>query len=109
MRARSRWASKAPCSTSVRRDAAQILRPGGITRDAIEAVIGRLPEAEAPVAEPLRSPGLLARHYAPRTPMRLDAITVEADEALLAFGPELEWAPWAGQFGGKELTGVSGF
>jgi L-threonylcarbamoyladenylate synthase len=71
-----------------RRDAAQILRPGGITRDAIEAVIGRLPEAEAPVAEPLRSPGLLARHYAPRTPMRLDAITVEADEALLAFGPE---------------------
>jgi L-threonylcarbamoyladenylate synthase len=71
-----------------RRDAARILRPGGVTRDAIEAVISRLPDAQAPAAEPLRSPGLLARHYAPRTPMRLDATTVEADEALLAFGPE---------------------
>jgi L-threonylcarbamoyladenylate synthase len=68
--------------------AARILRPGGITREAIEAVIGRLADGGAAANEPLRSPGLLARHYAPRTPLRLDAADVAADEALLAFGPE---------------------
>lgn len=33
------------------------------------------------------SPGLLGRHYAPKTQLRLNAINVEEDEALLAFGP----------------------
>ena len=71
-----------------RAGAAVLLRPGGLTRAAIEAVIGPLaaPTASSPV-EPVRSPGLLIRHYAPRTPLRLDARDVEADEALLAFGP----------------------
>ncbi|MGB6321375.1 MAG: Sua5 family C-terminal domain-containing protein, partial [Xanthobacteraceae bacterium] len=32
-------------------------------------------------------PGMLASHYAPRTPVRLDAESVKAGEALLAFGP----------------------
>ncbi len=31
---------------------------------------------------------MLASHYAPRTPVRLNADTVEAGEALLAFGPD---------------------
>jgi L-threonylcarbamoyladenylate synthase len=30
---------------------------------------------------------MLASHYAPRTPLRLNARRVEAGEALLAFGP----------------------
>lgn len=65
-----------------------LLRPGGLTRWAIEAVTGPLagPAASSP-GEPVRSPGLLLRHYAPRTPLRLDAEDVAADEALLAFGP----------------------
>ncbi len=75
-----------------RPDDARLLRPGAVTRAAIEAVIGPIANADATGDEPLRSPGLLARHYAPRTPLRLDAITVAADEALLAFGP----APPAG-------------
>ena len=29
---------------------------------------------------------MLASHYAPRTPVRLNAVSVEAGEALLAFG-----------------------
>ena len=37
---------------------------------------------EAPLA-----PGMLASHYAPRTPLRLNARDVRAGEALLAFGP----------------------
>src|SRR5271165_4020434 len=39
--------------------------------------------------EELRSPGLMASHYAPTLPVRLDATSVADDEALLAFGPPL--------------------
>jgi L-threonylcarbamoyladenylate synthase len=68
-----------------------LLRPGGLPREAIERVLGRplqrLPEdAVDDNAQPL-APGMLASHYAPRTPVRLDARHVGPDEALLAFGP----------------------
>lgn len=66
---------------------ARILRPGGLTRAAIEAVLGPLDDGAPAGDGPLRSPGLLARHYAPKTPLRLDATSVEPGEALLAFGP----------------------
>src|SRR6201986_5244536 len=67
-----------------------LLRPGGLPREAIERVLGhalqRLPEdAVNDDAQPL-APGMLASHYAPRTPVRLDATSVEPGEALLAFG-----------------------
>lgn len=65
-----------------------LLRPGGLSRADIEAVLGRkledLPHQGAD-EHPL-APGMLASHYAPRTAIRLDATTVEAGEALLAFG-----------------------
>lgn len=72
---------------------ATLLRPGGVTAEEIEAVIG-------PVARPqpiealeatatLRSPGMLLSHYAPSLPVRLDARDVAADEALMAFGSPL--------------------
>jgi L-threonylcarbamoyladenylate synthase len=66
----------------------RLLRPGGVTREELEALIGPLagPDA-ASGAKGLRSPGRLASHYAPTRPLRLDAGTVAADEALLAFGP----------------------
>ena len=64
-----------------------LLRPGGVTRDQLEAVIGPLAGPDlAWGATQLRSPGQLASHYAPARPLRLDAATVAADEALLAFG-----------------------
>jgi L-threonylcarbamoyladenylate synthase len=71
-------------------DAPMLLRPGGVPRGAIERLLGR-PLAQPPedpgheTAQPL-APGMLASHYAPRTPVRLDAGTVTAGEALLAFG-----------------------
>jgi L-threonylcarbamoyladenylate synthase len=68
----------------------RLLRPGGVTREAIEKVIGRvatgMPRAMAARARTLRSPGLLVSHYAPDLPVRLGATRVAADEALLAFG-----------------------
>ena len=68
-----------------------LLRPGGLAREAIERALGR-PLAHGPAGSdgaddaPL-APGMQASHYAPRTPLRLDASDVVTGEALLAFGP----------------------
>jgi L-threonylcarbamoyladenylate synthase len=62
-----------------------LLRPGGATIEAIEALIGPVRRA-APTSDAPRSPGMLASHYAPTLPLRLDARSVAPDEALLAFG-----------------------
>ena len=67
-----------------------LLRPGGATVEAIEAIIGTVRRDKRPAMPGrLRSPGLLASHYAPKLPVRLDATAVSRDEALLAFGPAL--------------------
>ncbi|MGH6670413.1 MAG: L-threonylcarbamoyladenylate synthase [Xanthobacteraceae bacterium] len=68
---------------------AALLRPGGVPREAIEQALGRplagmTTRQDAPLA-----PGLMASHYAPRTPIRLDADTVNSGECLLAFGAAL--------------------
>jgi len=71
-----------------------LLRPGGITLEALEAVIGRVRRG-APIADeskPLLAPGMMASHYAPNLPVRLNAVSVAADEALLSFGPKLPGA-----------------
>jgi len=66
-----------------------LLRPGGISREAIERALGRVLAEAAPLADeaPL-APGMLTSHYAPTTPLRLNAIAVDYGEALLAFGAE---------------------
>ena len=63
-----------------------LLRPGGLPREQIEAVLGRK-LSEAPKSDSPQAPGMLASHYAPKARLRLNAETTEADEALLAFGP----------------------
>jgi L-threonylcarbamoyladenylate synthase len=65
-----------------------LLRPGAVPREAIERVLGA-PLAAAKAAERAASPGQLPSHYAPLTPLRLDARAVRADEALLAFGGDV--------------------
>lgn len=73
-----------------------LLRPGGATVEELEAIIGRIgcdvTPAEAKAARAIRSPGLLVSHYAPVLPVRLRARTVQANEALLAFGQALNGA-----------------
>ena len=71
-------------------DAPMLLRPGGVPRGEIERVLGRAlvqppDDADKDTGQPL-APGMLASHYAPRTPVRLNANRIEAGEALLAFG-----------------------
>lgn len=70
-----------------------LLRPGGITTEALEAVIGPIGHGPPPAAtQALRSPGQLSSHYAPELPVRMNAATVANDEALLAFGRPCEGA-----------------
>jgi L-threonylcarbamoyladenylate synthase len=69
-------------------DTLTLLRPGAVTRAEIEAVAG-VPVTDPPPGGSIAAPGMLARHYAPRTPLRLGATDVREGEALLAFGPEV--------------------
>ena len=49
-----------------------LLRPGMVTREQIEEIIGLVSLAQSPVSgEAHASPGLHARHYSPRTPLFL--------------------------------------
>jgi L-threonylcarbamoyladenylate synthase len=73
-------------------DVPVLLRPGGATKEAIEAVIGPLALGLPLDAKRIRSPGQLASHYAPSLPVRMNADAVMGDEALLAFGPPYEGA-----------------
>lgn len=67
-------------------DAVQLLRPGGLAAEDIEALIGeklkRIDQRSA-----IEAPGMLASHYAPAAGVRLNVHEVREGEALLAFGP----------------------
>ncbi|HEX3954050.1 MAG TPA: L-threonylcarbamoyladenylate synthase [Stellaceae bacterium] len=65
-----------------------LLRPGGVALEDLERVLGRVDVAAAPDRHAPRSPGQLSSHYAPALPVRLDATSARAGEALLAFGAE---------------------
>ena len=65
-----------------------LLRPGGVTREAIAALLGPVQQGVPPSGpQDVRSPGLLVSHYAPALPVRLRAREAATEEALLAFGP----------------------
>ncbi|WP_340117404.1 L-threonylcarbamoyladenylate synthase [Pelagibius sp. 7325] len=72
---------------------AAILRPGAVTAQDLTPIIGEVVEApgnaESPENGGLKGPGMLSSHYAPGHPVRLNATDVAADEALLAFGPQV--------------------
>ncbi len=59
-----------------------ILRPGPVT---VEMLLEILPVAAGATAH-VSAPGQLATHYAPRKPLRLDAVTRGAGEWLIGFG-----------------------
>jgi L-threonylcarbamoyladenylate synthase len=66
-------------------DAPTLLRPGAVTIELLTEFFGPI---AAPGADLPRSPGMLASHYAPTPPVRLDAAQACPGEALLAFGPD---------------------
>ncbi|MDR3522204.1 MAG: L-threonylcarbamoyladenylate synthase [Acidocella sp.] len=83
-----------------------LLRPGGVSLEALEAAIGPVRRgvtpSQAAQMRTLRSPGLLVSHYAPNLPLRMDAADVADDEALLAFGPPLAGAKLVFQLSANE-------
>lgn len=69
---------------AVRGDGWQLLRPGPVTADQIEAVAGSPP---IPLHDlTIEAPGQLASHYAPAKSVRLLAATAEANEWHIGFG-----------------------
>lgn len=82
-------------------EAAAVLRPGAVTAEMIETVIGGAvlrPSAEAETPTDGRhlapsSPGQLASHYAPTAMVRLAAKSAQPGEALLTFGPDMRAGP----------------
>jgi L-threonylcarbamoyladenylate synthase len=67
-------------------DEVSLLRLGALPRQEIETVLGRKLAARESGSQ-VTSPGQLATHYAPVTPLRLDAGKPRRGEAFLAFGP----------------------
>ena len=69
-----------------------LLRPGAVTRDQIQALIGPLATSD----HGHRSPGRLTTHYAPDAPVRIDALDgPRPGEILLGFGPDVGEARWS--------------
>ncbi|MEH6526745.1 MAG: L-threonylcarbamoyladenylate synthase [Sneathiella sp.] len=61
-----------------------LLRPGGITKDALESAVGEVLRHSNDGT--ISSPGMLLTHYAPACPVRLDAADKKPGEAFLGFG-----------------------
>jgi len=71
-----------------------LLRPGAVTRDQIEALVGPL-AADQDGGEGHRSPGRLTLHYAPDAPVRIEAEGARDGEILLGFGPGVGNPRWS--------------
>jgi L-threonylcarbamoyladenylate synthase len=61
----------------------RVLRPGPVTVEQIETIAGATIPSETSGIE---APGMMASHYAPSKPVRLNALHAEADEWLIGFG-----------------------
>ncbi|MFM8707121.1 MAG: L-threonylcarbamoyladenylate synthase, partial [Planctomycetia bacterium] len=82
-------------------DPPRILRPGPIGRGELEAALGgpvldavaghASADAGGEGSAPARSPGLLARHYAPKTPLEVSADATTRVTALLEAGKRVAW------------------
>lgn len=64
-------------------EALRLLRPGGISREELLTVVDEISTLPAGHIE---APGQLASHYAPRIPLRMNAMAPDAAEAFLGFG-----------------------
>lgn len=74
----------------VRGDTPILLRPGAITDEDIKAACGISPIHAEHAPSELRSPGMLASHYAPNLPLRLNARSANNSEILIGFGEGIQ-------------------
>lgn len=80
-----------PCSAglestivAIRDHGWQILRPGPVTEQEVQSVLGKKPLAASSTT--IEAPGQLASHYAPRKPLRLNADMPREGEWYIGFG-----------------------
>jgi L-threonylcarbamoyladenylate synthase len=67
----------------------RLLRPGGLDVAAIEAVLGQaVVRSDTAALDAIEAPGMLASHYAPQAPVRLEATSVGDSEILVNFGAQ---------------------
>jgi L-threonylcarbamoyladenylate synthase len=71
--------------------APQLLRPGGLPVEAIEALLGGALQLGGSAAQP-NAPGQLASHYAPRAGIRLAVTQPRAGETWVGFGADCQGA-----------------
>jgi L-threonylcarbamoyladenylate synthase len=67
-------------------DTIRLLRPGGLDVAEIERVTGRRVQRNEKASAAIEAPGMLASHYAPVAPVRLNASDVKPGEVLIRFG-----------------------
>jgi L-threonylcarbamoyladenylate synthase len=87
----------------------RLLRPGLVTPAAIESVVGLITQTVREGGEadkPLPSPGMLARHYAPRAVLECAEDGGERVEALCRAGRRVGWLAFAVD-PGKERPGLT--
>ncbi len=65
----------------------RLLRPGSVTREQLEALVG--PIELAGHGDAITAPGMLASHYAPAAPVRLNATDLRDGEVGLDFAGQL--------------------
>ena len=63
-----------------------ILREGALAEEDLSPYIGQIEISTKAHSKTPKAPGQMFRHYAPDLPLRLNAVDVKKDEALLAFG-----------------------
>lgn len=70
-------------------DTATLLRPGGLSKEDVERILGPIAIAGADDNTP-KSPGMMSRHYAPKAKLRMNAERANDDEVYLGFGSASE-------------------
>jgi len=68
-----------------------LLRPGGVSFESLQSSVASL-QRRGDDGVAIKSPGMMAAHYAPGLPLRINVTQVRRDEALLAFGAPLAGA-----------------
>ncbi len=86
----------------------RVLRPGLVSMTELEAILGPVgrPDVAPDVAAPLPSPGVLPRHYAPRTPLECVADGARRAKELLEAGLRVGQLALAGS-SGLERSGAT--
>ena len=69
---------------AVETDGWRLLRPGAVAIEDLAALAGAPLAAAGPA---IQAPGMLASHYAPRQPVRLEVVTAAPHEYHIGFGP----------------------